>query len=227
MRAMMPPVVNSFPWRQYVLCVAPTLFLLLSLFAVFGGESGLRDHFYSFRARHPDATLYVTFLTDYAIVYMNLPFVVVLWRAIFKKNHRERRFVFSYTVALCMILLVVGLAKAGFGRARPFVGGGFEPWSWLDDYYSFPSGHTTEAFSAALTLASRRRQTSVSLLAGTAAAGVAFTRMYLGMHFMTDVLGGVCMGSLCGLLAWAILHRLEDSLPPAADASPSQDAVPE
>ena len=57
--------------------------------------------------------------------------------------------------------------------------------------YSFPSGHSTCSFTAAFILFGYHR------LAGAAAivlAGIiAFSRMYLFVHYPTDILGGICV----------------------------------
>lgn len=62
--------------------------------------------------------------------------------------------------------------------------------------YSFPSGHTASAFMAAYIIA---RQYGRSLVAVyLIAALVAFSRVYAGVHYMSDVAGGAVIGSLIG-----------------------------
>jgi len=67
---------------------------------------------------------------------------------------------------------------------------------------SFPSGHTTVAFALA---------TAVSLLypkwyvigpAATWAGTVAYSRLYLGVHFPSDILGGIVIGTGFSFLVW-------------------------
>ena len=57
---------------------------------------------------------------------------------------------------------------------------------------SFPSGHTASAF--ALWLQNRRLGVPALVLAGF----IGFTRMYLYVHFPTDILGGVALGLAVG-----------------------------
>jgi membrane-associated phospholipid phosphatase len=67
-------------------------------------------------------------------------------------------------------------------------------WLHLSRLHSFPSGHTTSAFAAAAAVAFHYRNTAVSLAALLVAALVAYSRVYLGQHFVEDV----WMGSLLG-----------------------------
>lgn len=68
------------------------------------------------------------------------------------------------------------------------------------DPHSFPSGHTCAAFAAAMAwwpnLPKRWANTAL-----VCAAIMGFSRLYVGVHFPTDVLAGVVIGCLCGWLA--------------------------
>jgi undecaprenyl-diphosphatase len=70
---------------------------------------------------------------------------------------------------------------------------------------SFPSNHAANMFAAAtlLWLALRRW----SWIAFIYAFAVAYSRVYVGVHFPLDVLGGAAIGSLCGLGSWLALRR--------------------
>ncbi len=68
--------------------------------------------------------------------------------------------------------------------------------------FSFPSGHTGSAAAAVTTLyAARQRGRLVFLLT---ALGIAFSRLYLYVHYPTDVLAGALIGIACGILAWRL-----------------------
>ena len=76
--------------------------------------------------------------------------------------------------------------------------------------FSFPSGHTAASFASvtALWLAGKKRWAMAAL---PLAVLIAFSRMYLCVHFPTDILGGAVLGTACGWLgAWSI-KKLEEN----------------
>jgi undecaprenyl-diphosphatase len=101
------------------------------------------------------------------------------------------------------MLLNVAL-KDSFRRARPLID---DPLVHLATY-SFPSGHavaSTVFYGMVCALVFRRtRSRRWRALAATVAAFmvplVAFSRVYLGAHFLSDVIAGIAVGTLCVLL---------------------------
>jgi membrane-associated phospholipid phosphatase len=59
---------------------------------------------------------------------------------------------------------------------------------------SFPSGHTTLAFSTAATIAMEYKKWYITVPAYLWAGSVGYSRMYLGKHYPTDVLAGAAIG---------------------------------
>ena len=73
---------------------------------------------------------------------------------------------------------------------------------------SVPSGHTSNGFAGAVTIFSYYRKAGIlSLLV---AAIIAFSRLYFFVHYPTDILGGMVLGTLDAVLAVYIVKRLED-----------------
>lgn len=80
---------------------------------------------------------------------------------------------------------------------------------------SFPSGHTTESTAIFLTvatvIATLEARDNTKILAYTVATfailAIGFSRVYLGMHWPTDVLGGWVLGTAWALAAWAALRK--------------------
>lgn len=74
------------------------------------------------------------------------------------------------------------------------------PWD-----YSFPSGHTMNGFTAATTIFLYHKR--AGLAAYVPAAAVAFSRMYLFVHFPTDVAGGIVIGAADAVVVYFCLKR--------------------
>ena len=118
---------------------------------------------------------------------------------------------FCFASGLSMLL------KGVFGRSRPPEAIGLDALVGVPGTPSFPSGHALTAFAAAgavAVLAPRLRWPVLAL-----AAVIAFSRVYLGVHFWLDVLAGAALGLLVGLgVAWPLRKRC-GCAPPAPAAS--------
>jgi undecaprenyl-diphosphatase len=71
------------------------------------------------------------------------------------------------------------------------------------DRYSFPSGHSMNAFAFAAVISVDNALLAPGL--GVVAASVAASRVILGLHYPSDVVAGALLGSLIGLAARALV----------------------
>ena len=110
--------------------------------------------------------------------------------------------------------------KSLYGRPRPdLVPHGSYVYSG-----SFPSGHSMLAAATYLTLAmliasvepKRRTKALVYVLAGLVIVSVGFSRVYLGVHWPSDVLAGWAAGAAWALGAWVALIGLRPRTQPGA-----------
>ncbi|MBR2503923.1 MAG: phosphatase PAP2 family protein [Oscillospiraceae bacterium] len=74
--------------------------------------------------------------------------------------------------------------------------------------YSFPSGHTFDGFAASVSLFLYNKKAGIAAI--IVAAAIAFSRMYLFVHFPTDVLASVVLG----ILVAVFVHRLVETHSP-------------
>jgi membrane-associated phospholipid phosphatase len=80
-------------------------------------------------------------------------------------------------------------------------------------FASFPSGHTTSIFALATLLAIFTKNSKAKIAFLLCGVAVGYSRIYLGQHFLGDVLMGSCIGTLTAVLVhWLFVERLQ-SLP--------------
>jgi hypothetical protein len=102
-------------------------------------------------------------------------------------------------------LLITGagtqLVKAVVGRARPYTGLGphyFTPFTTDEDFHSFPSGHSTAAFTLSSVLAARIDNPWATAAFYGMATATALSRVYSGNHWFSDVIFGALAASAAG-----------------------------
>ena len=115
-----------------------------------------------------------------------------------KKDYR----VLGQTILIALVITTIigeGIIKNIVKRKRPFYGD--------DDKellisrpitYSFPSGHTASSFAVAAVFIKTDNAASLEII--LLACLIAFSRLYLGVHYPSDVIGGGIIGALCGLI---------------------------
>jgi undecaprenyl-diphosphatase len=134
--------------------------------------------------------------------------------------HRRRFQALVFGAAVLVGQLLAQLTKHLVGRNRP------DLVPHLDQVYSssFPSGHSAMSPIVFFTLAGilaagEPNRAAKTLLLGLAAAlvlCVGASRVYLGVHWPTDVLAGWAMGTAVALVATLVLHRLAPHRPRTA-----------
>lgn len=115
-------------------------------------------------------------------------------------------------IALVLDVLIVNvILKLSVNRARPwqsYPGLGFQEFHKSISVRepsdsSFPSGHTAALFAAAVALVMYYKVKGLPALG--VALLVALSRIYLCMHYPSDVLGGMAIGSVCGVAGYFLM----------------------
>jgi membrane-associated phospholipid phosphatase len=116
-------------------------------------------------------------------------------------------------IALILDLLITNcLLKNLVARTRPYDVANFTDLIVKKPKdYSFPSGHTAASF-AAVTALFMRKEKLLGSIACVVAVFIAFSRMYLYVHFPTDILGGIVVGVASGVAAGFILRAIDKKL---------------
>lgn len=76
--------------------------------------------------------------------------------------------------------------------------------------YSFPSGHTQTFASMSTTIAKKLKKPLVTFLVGILIVLVAFSRMYLGAHYPSDVVVGAVLGVVLALIGTSLFDKVEN-----------------
>ena len=147
--------------------------------------------------------------------------LAVLMLTVLPKKYKKA----GLTMAIALILSLIfcnGIMKRLWARPRAFwvvgqnfvVGNEFENlygiFNSIHDY-SFPSGHSSASFAAAVSIYMwRKKEGSAALVL---AALIAFSRLYFTVHYPTDVLVGTITGALYGVAAYFIVKALMNKVP--------------
>lgn len=109
--------------------------------------------------------------------------------------------------ALCInALLCNAILKPMFARERPFeINPAVQLLIKRPLDFSFPSGHTAASFTV-VTVLFRCREKWLWKLCLLIAVLIAFSRLYLYVHYPTDVLGGIAVGILSGIIAYRLVE---------------------
>ena len=164
-----------------------------------GGAGGFFDWFFPA----------VTLLGSAGIFFIALGLLSLIFR-------RSRKMGFAILVALVLGLLFTNLLlKNAVARPRPYVDEMSVFFGWWKEIgsgverevYSFPSGHATASFAAMTAVfwcGNKRYSWTAFLLAGL----IGFSRIYLVVHYASDVLGGAVVGFIAGSLAYLLVTRI-------------------
>lgn len=214
----------------WVALASAVLFALLAVWVVqspghlLPGDTG--SHRWSVGHRPAAAAAAARALTDTGTGV--IPYVLLLLAGLYAGRTTRQR---AWTAAVLMLCLGAGQAlryttMTLIARPRPPV----EDWAAHASGWSFPSGHaTTGAMTAGLLVAAlllrgdRTPPRTAAVLLGAWGAAVGLTRVYLGVHWFTDVIGGWLFATAwISLLACAYLWRTGER--PAGERGQADDS---
>ncbi|MFD0363519.1 phosphatase PAP2 family protein [Nocardia sp. GCM10030253] len=213
--------------RRYVsaaLCACGLLIALATLAVqvsdngwLTSGDGATRTWFVAQRTRSMDtAAIVITNLGSpvAAVTLAALIGALLSWRA------RTALPIIVMVATVCAASAASTTLKLVVGRTRPPI----ETQQVLETNYSFPSGHATSTsaivgITVTILMIGRSRQVRAMLAAVAALliAIVAATRLYLGVHWLTDVIAGAILGTTCAIIGATVLYALDQRRIPVGE----------
>ena len=167
-----------------------------------GIEFRILDFIHGMRTPVGDAVMcFITKLGNAGMIWIVLAVILLL-------IPKTRKTGIIILAALCIDLVVCnGILKNLFARIRPCdVNTQIQLLIARPDDFSFPSGHTAASFAAvaALYFSGERKLWKPALVL---ACLIAFSRLYLYVHYPTDILGGILVGIAAGYIGYAMNQK--------------------
>ena len=118
-------------------------------------------------------------------------------------------------IALVFSVLINNvIIKPNVGRIRPYeVVDGLKLLIERQHDPSFPSGHSGASFAAAVVFLVKGPK-KIGIPAIIMAALIAFSRLYVGVHYPTDVICGIITGTCCAIISFMIWSIVEKKASP-------------
>ncbi len=146
---------------------------------------------------------FLTMLGDHGMLWIGIALLLVL-----VKRTRPIGATAGASLAINALLVNVFL-KNIVARTRPYeVIDGLTRLVGEQSDFSFPSGHTSSAFSVAVVMfmLMPKKYGVPALIVATL---IAYSRLYVGVHYPSDVIGGLIVGILAAVICVAIYKKIE------------------
>mgnify|MGYP002510875622 CR=1 FL=1 len=158
--------------------------------------------------------MHMSWLDPVVSIYTKLGDAGILWIAMSVAFLLDRRTRKAGVLALCAMvlgLIVTNLTiKPLISRPRPWLDWPIVPLVTEKDPNSFPSGHTCAAFAACLSWARTLTRKRLRVYVVALAVLMGLSRLYVGVHYPSDVLAGAVIGSLCAWVVWRAYQVYEE-----------------
>lgn len=119
---------------------------------------------------------------------------------------RNWYFILSFFIGAGSVYVINSIIKNIVQRERPFIQDPSLIPLLTESSYSFPSGHASSSFLAATIISYYFPKSKIWVF--ILAAIIAFSRVYVGVHYLTDILAGAIEGVIIGLVVCWIISKI-------------------
>ena len=144
--------------------------------------------------RYPNNFIFTSLSSTDKPLAVAIPFGI-LAISLINHNQEGERNAYEIVAGLAMSTVATEAIKVIVKRPRPYQTYSDIYPDQIDNGNSFPSGHTSIAFSTATSLALIYKKWYVAVPAFAWASGVGYSRIYLGQHYPSDVVAGALVGA--------------------------------
>lgn len=148
----------------------------------------------------------ITHLGDSGIIW-------ILISVMFLCFQRTRKIAYMMIVAMLLSLLFNNLIlKNWIARVRPYEAvNGLHRIIEAQSDWSFPSGHSASSFAAAVVIF-KCMDKKIGIPALILALMISLSRLYVGVHYPTDVLFGIISGTCLALIVVRVFHQYQKNI---------------
>ena len=174
------------------------------------------DHALLTAINFPASDAYSSFWVAYTDKFTWMPLAVVAVWCLLRHNTWRGALLMVLSLALLFLLsdfVIASTLKPWVARLRPSHDASImDMLTYVNGYrggrYGFPSNHASNGFAVTMFLALLYRRPWVTACTLMWACGSCYSRMFLGVHFPTDILAGAVLGCLIAVLVYRIYNYI-------------------
>ena len=164
----------------------------------------------------PASDAYSYFWVTYTDKFTWMPMAIVAVWCLLRHNSWRGALLMVLSVAMLFLLsdfVIASTLKPWIARLRPSHDPAImDMLTYVNGYrggnYGFPSNHASNGFAVAMFLALLYRKPCITACTVLWACGSCYSRMFLGVHFPTDILVGALLGCLIAVIVYRIYNYM-------------------
>ena len=164
----------------------------------------------------PASDAYSYFWVTYTDKFTWMPMAIVAVWCLLRHNSWRGALLMVFSVAMLFLLsdfVIASTLKPWIARLRPSHDPAImDMLTYVNGYrggnYGFPSNHASNGFAVAMFLALLYRKPCITACTVLWACGSCYSRLFLGVHFPTDILVGALLGCLIAVIVYKIYNYM-------------------